>query len=92
MITREAYVKSRYGIHARPSAKIATALKNFPDVVVRILNPVTGNKYDARSVLEIMMAAFECGDKVIIIAEGEKESQIAEIVAEIIETYEVESR
>jgi phosphotransferase system HPr (HPr) family protein len=92
MIKKEAKVKSRYGIHARPSMAIAVASKNFPDTSIRIINPENNQESDAKSIIELMMMALSCNDKVIVCASGKDEEKALETIASIIESYEVETK
>ena len=61
-------LSNKMGLHARPSTQIATTASRFSsdshigkdDMVV-----------DAKSVLELLMLAAECGTELIITAEGD---------------------
>jgi phosphocarrier protein HPr len=93
MYKKYAIVKSQYGIHARPSAAIALAVTNdFPGTEVALFDPITNQQADARSVLEIMMLALQCGVEVVVSAFGKDEEKAVEAIVGIIETFEVEVR
>jgi len=89
MIRKIACVKSRFGIHARPSAKIATmASESFPRTEITLIDK-TSQKCDAKSILGLLMLAVPCGASVTICASGVDEENAANAIANIIETYEV---
>lgn len=91
MVRIFARVKSQYGIHARPSAVIATAAKDdFPHTEITLFKVNSEESARALSVLEIMILALPCGASVIIQATGDDEQKAAETIANIIETFEVE--
>ena len=92
MVRIIARVKSQYGIHARPSAVIATAAKDdFPKTEILLFKVNSEESAQARSVLEIMCLALSCGTCVIVQAVGEDENKAAEAIVNIIETFEIES-
>lgn len=91
MYKKYAYVKSQYGIHARPSAAIALAVTNdFPNTEVVLFSTKSNQQANARSILEVMMLALQCGAEVIVSAFGKEEERAVEAVVEIIQTFEVE--
>jgi phosphocarrier protein len=86
-----AYVKSQYGIHARPSAAIARAAKEkFPQTEITIKNIKTKEEAKADRILELMSMGLPCGAEVLISSSGEEEEMAAKAIAVIIETFEVE--
>jgi phosphocarrier protein len=91
MFKKDARVKSQYGIHARPSAAIVLTITNdFPDTEVHLIDSKSSQQANARSVIEIMMLALQCGAKVTITAFGKDEERAVEAVVKIIESFEVE--
>lgn len=91
MVKIVARVKSQYGIHARPSAVIATTAKDdFPNTEILLFNINNKDRARALSVLEIMCMALPCGAHVIVQATGEDEQRAADAIVNIIETFEVD--
>lgn len=91
MFIKKACVKSQYGIHARPSAVIATvASRDFPDTEIIIMDTDHDQQGRALSVLEIMMMALPCGTIVTVSASGKDEEKAVEAVVQVIESFEVE--
>ena len=85
-----AIIKSKYGLHARPSSKITQAnIDNFPNTRIILKDIVSGNEADAKSVTSLLCLALGCGETVMICTTGESEKEAAEAIALIIETYEV---
>jgi phosphotransferase system HPr (HPr) family protein len=91
MIKKDARIKSKYGIHARPSAAIATAAFNdFPDTSITIIDKESNQKADAQSILSLLSLALSCGKIVTVCASGKDEEKAVEKIVSIIETYEIE--
>lgn len=69
---------NKMGLHARPSTQIATATGRFAaDVHIG----KDGMVVDAKSVLELLMLAAECGTELLVKAEGDDaEEAVAEVV------------
>lgn len=89
MIEREAIIKSKYGIHARPSAVIFEKSKEYPDTYVYIINPDTNEKHNTKSILDIMSINKKGGEKVLVRTFGKDEERASEEIVNIIETFEV---
>ena len=90
MFDRIAIVKSKYGIHARPSAAICTIAKKYPGTKIVLIDPVSGTTYDTVSILEILTINKKEGDSVIVRASGTGEIDAVNAIVLLIETYEVE--
>jgi phosphocarrier protein HPr len=83
-------VKSKYGIHARPSAAITNEAKKFSGTDIVLINPdKKDEKIDARSIMSVMCLNRACGDLVIVRAYGGDERAAAEAVAKVIQEYEI---
>jgi phosphotransferase system HPr (HPr) family protein len=92
MIKRDARIKSIYGIHARPSAAIATAaFKEFPNTSITIIDKESNRKADAQSILSLLTLSLSCGKVVTVCASGKDEEKAIEKIVSIIETFEVET-
>lgn len=80
MATAEARVilSNKMGLHARPSTQIATAAARF---AADVQLGKDGLSVDAKSVLELLMLAAECGSELTISADGDDaDAAVAEIV------------
>jgi phosphotransferase system HPr (HPr) family protein len=84
MPTAEARVvlTNKMGLHARPSTQIATAASRFISDIRIAKEDVLA---DAKSVLELLMLAAECGSELVITAEGEDASQATKALVTLIE-------
>ena len=89
MVQREAYVKSRYGIHARPAFAIHSEASKYQDTEIRLIDPEDNSEVDAKSILSILGMGMKCGEKLIVIAKGNQEEEAAESVAKTIREFEV---
>jgi len=74
---------NRMGLHARPSTQIATACSRFRSDVSIAKDDMT---VDAKSVLELLMLAAECGSELTISAEGDDAAVAVKAVATLVES------
>lgn len=72
---------NKMGLHARPSTQIATAASRFLCDIRITKDDVAA---DAKSVLELLMLAAECGSELVITSEGEDAAQATAALAAII--------
>jgi phosphotransferase system HPr (HPr) family protein len=84
MTTAEARVvlTNKMGLHARPSTQIATAATRF---VSEVRLAKDGLAVDAKSVLELLMLAAECGSELTVSAEGSDAKQAVAAITALIE-------
>lgn len=74
---------NRMGLHARPSTQIATAASRFGADVTITKDDMT---VDAKSVLELLMLAAECGSELTIQADGPDAQATVQAIAALIES------
>jgi len=74
---------NRMGLHARPSTQIATAASRYTADITLTKDDMT---VDAKSVLELLMLAAECGSELTIAAEGDDAKGAVQAIAELIES------
>ena len=72
---------NRMGLHARPSTQIATAAARF---AAEITIAKDGLTVDAKSVLELLMLAAECGSELCISADGDDADEAVRAIAQIV--------
>ena len=70
------------GLHARPSTAIASLASRFGAEVSIVKDDMT---VDAKSVLELLMLAAECGSELTIRAEGGDAQAAVQAIAELVE-------
>lgn len=73
---------NKMGLHARPSTQIATTASRFVSDVRVTKDDVVA---DAKSVLELLMLAAECGSELVLSAEGDDASQVVSALKVLIE-------
>ena len=73
---------NRMGLHARPSTQIATAACRFNADVTITKDDMT---VDAKSVLELLMLAAECGSELRVQADGDDAPAAVQSIAGLIE-------
>jgi phosphocarrier protein HPr len=72
---------NKMGLHARPSTQIATTASRY---AAEVQLGKDGTLVDAKSVLELLMLAAECGSELHVVAEGaDAEAAVAAVVAVI---------
>ncbi len=73
---------NKMGMHARPSTQIATTAGRFAsDVTIA----KEGLVVDAKSVLELLMLAAECGSELVVAANGEDADPAVKALVGLIE-------
>jgi phosphotransferase system HPr (HPr) family protein len=90
MFEKKAIIKSKYGIHARPSAAICLIAKKYPNTRIKLIDPDDGSAYDTLSILEILTINKMKGDVVIVQSYGINEHKATEEIVHLLETFEVE--
>ena len=84
MVTTNATVKNEYGIHCRPSAVIAQAMKGYEGTVT--VRTEDGREARADSVLSLVGLAARCGDTVTLEVSGPDEEAACQRLVELFET------
>ena len=72
---------NKMGLHARPSTQIATTASRFAAEIQIVKD---GMPVDAKSVLELLMLAAECGSELVISADGTDAKQAVTAIADLI--------
>jgi phosphocarrier protein len=72
---------NKLGLHARPSTQIATTASRFAADIHIAKDGVT---VDAKSVLELLMLAAECGSNLEITADGADAREAVQAIAELV--------
>jgi phosphotransferase system HPr (HPr) family protein len=84
MPTVEARVvlSNKMGLHARPSTQIATTASRYSSEIHIAKDDMV---VDAKSVLELLMLAAECGSELNITADGDDAKQAAQALVELVD-------
>ena len=72
---------NKMGLHARPSTQIATTASRF---AADIQITKDGMTVDAKSVLELLMLAAECGSELTISAQGADAKAAVQAIVELV--------
>ena len=75
MVSKKITIKNIEGLHARPATEIA---KNATQYTSSIQIDVNGNKYNAKSVLNIMSAGIKNSTEITVICDGVDEEKALE--------------
>lgn len=89
MVEREAVVKSKHGLHARPSAEITKIATKYAQTEVLIVDPSTAEEADAKSILSLLTMEKLTGTRLIIKATGPDEEKVSTEVARVINEFDV---
>ena len=82
MEERQATVKNKLGIHARPSSLLVQATAKFVSEVTLTKDSLEVN---GKSIMGVMMLAAETGSTILVRAEGEDEVEAVDKIVKMIE-------
>ena len=82
MVSQTITIKNAEGLHARPATEIAKSATQYTSTVEL---DVKGNKYNAKSVLNIMSAGIKNSTQIKIICDGVDEEKA---LAGVVQTFE----
>ncbi|MPM89401.1 HPr-like protein Crh [bioreactor metagenome] len=85
MFEKQAVVKNKIGLHARPAAKVVAEGNKFKSNMVIKKDE---REVNMKSLLGVLSLGAMCGDMVIVQAEGEDEIEAVEAVVKLIEIVE----
>lgn len=85
MFEKQAIVKNKIGLHARPAAKVVAEGNKFKSNMVIKKGE---REVNMKSLLGVLSLGAMCGDVVIVQAEGEDEIEAVEAVIKLIEIVE----
>ena len=73
---------NKMGLHARPSTQISQTASKFD---AEVMLAKDGLSVDAKSVLELLMLAAECGSELLVSAEGDDAAAAVQALVDLIE-------
>lgn len=79
MVTKKITIKNAEGLHARPATEIAKSATQYTSSIQLDVN---GNKYNAKSVLNIMSAGIKNSTEITVICDGVDEEKALEGVVQ----------
>ncbi|MCX7957334.1 MAG: HPr family phosphocarrier protein [Endomicrobia bacterium] len=82
MIEQEFVIKNTLGLHAKPASEFVKRISRYKSSVKIFKGDEVA---DGRSILEILVLAVACGDKIKIIIDGEDEHQAMQEIKDLIE-------
>ena len=83
MIQKEFTVTNKLGIHVRPATNIVNVLSQFKSEITFIKDDISAN---AKSILNILVLAAEYQSKITVIAKGDDEQEIMELIPDLFGT------
>jgi phosphocarrier protein len=90
MTERRVRVVSKVGLHARPAALFVQAATQAP-VDVTVAKPGT-DPVDAKSILSVLALDAQCGDEIVITADGDGSEELLEDLAAVVSTPEAPAK
>ncbi len=81
----EVTIHNKVGLHARPAAQFCTEVKKYSSAISLIKE---NKSYDAKSVLMVMSAGIEYGDRISIKADGSDAAKAEKELAAFLNTLE----
>lgn len=75
-------IRNPLGLHARPATALAQTAMSFPCVVTLVRD---GERFDGKSVMELMMMAAISGTVVEVIAEGDDAEPCLRAITDLFE-------
>ncbi|HCA54875.1 MAG: HPr family phosphocarrier protein [Acutalibacteraceae bacterium] len=81
MVSQTFTVTNSVGLHLRPAGVFSTAMNQFECSTTIIFK---GNRIDAKSVLNIMMAGIVCGSEIVLECDGPDEQAAMQKAADLI--------
>ncbi len=76
-------LSNKMGLHARPSTQIATTAGRFAAEIQITKDEMA---IDAKSVLELLMLAAECGSELHITADGDDAAEAVQALVAVVES------
>jgi phosphocarrier protein HPr len=81
MIERDAIIRNKYGLHARPSAAFVQVASQFKSDISVVYEDKVAN---GKSIISIMILAAECGAKIRLKISGDDEEEAMEAILNLI--------
>ncbi len=79
-VRKKVKITNRDGIHARPSAQIVEAARNFKCTINFYKRGAQGN---AANMLDLMAMAMAFGEEIEIVCHGEREKEALELMVDL---------
>ncbi|MGE5789327.1 MAG: HPr family phosphocarrier protein [Syntrophaceae bacterium] len=81
MIERDAIIRNKYGLHARPSAAFVQVASQFKSDISVLHEDKLAN---GKSIISIMILAAECGARIRLRIDGDDEEEAMEALLNLI--------
>jgi len=81
MIEKTTIINNEAGIHCRPSTEIITTAQKFPKTKVFV--EAKGERVELNSMMGLLSLGLSKGTEVKIVADGEQEEEVLDLMAEL---------
>jgi len=82
MIEKEFVIKNSLGFHTKPANEFVRRVSKYNSSIKIFKNDEVA---DGKSILEILILAVCCGEKIKIVVDGEDENEVMKVIEELIE-------
>lgn len=82
MLEKTVTVNNEIGLHARPASLLVKAATSYKSDIYAIMN---GNKYNCKSIMNILSMGAKKGDQILIRIDGPDENKAMEAIVYLIE-------
>ncbi|MDO3409770.1 HPr family phosphocarrier protein [Saccharibacillus sp. CPCC 101409] len=81
---KEVVITNPLGIHSRPSGEIMKKAKIYPCMVTLTKE---GREVNAKSIVSILTLELQCGDRVLLKTEGDREEEALQEIGDLLESF-----
>ncbi|MFN3550948.1 MAG: HPr family phosphocarrier protein [Endomicrobiia bacterium] len=82
MIEEEFVIKNTLGLHAKPTNEFVKRMSKYKSSIKIFKGDEVA---DGKSILEILILAVACGEKIKVVVDGEDEQQVIKEIKDLIE-------
>lgn len=82
MVSKDAVVADKMGLHMRPANNFITAMNKYKSDITILFGD---KKINGKSIMNIMAACIKCGSRITIVCEGEDEDAMLGEAVKLIE-------
>jgi phosphotransferase system HPr (HPr) family protein len=82
MIEKEFVIKNSLGLHTKPANEFVKRISKYKSSVKIFKDDEVA---DGKSILEILILAVSCGEKIKVVVDGEDEEEVMKVIEDLVE-------
>ncbi len=82
MIEKEFVIKNSLGLHTKPVNEFVKRISKYKSSVKIFKDDEVA---DGKSILEILILAVSCGEKIKVVVDGEDEEEVMRVIEDLVE-------